>query len=40
MTYLNNVTGQKLRKKLEKHSVYEGKSDTRRKVVIVRGTLM
>ena len=39
MTYVRNATFHKL-KKQQKHPVYEDKSDTRRKVVKVRGTLM
>ena len=38
MTYVKNTTFHKL-KKTAKHPVYEDKSDTCRKVVIVRGTL-
>ena len=36
MTYVKNTTFQKQKKK----PVYEDKSDTRRKLVIVRGTLI
>ena len=39
MTYVRNASFHKLRKQ-QKHPVYEDKSDTRRTVVIVRGTLM
>ena len=42
MTYVKNKTVYKLNKNktVRKHSVYEDKSDTRRKVVIVRETLI
>ena len=40
MTYVKNTTVHKLKENSKKHSVYEDKSDTRRKVVIVRGTLI
>ena len=41
MTYVKNTTFHKQKKKNRKqHPVYEDKSDTRRKVVIVRGTLI
>ena len=36
MTYVKNATFHKLKK----HPVYEDKSDTRRKVIKVRGTLI
>ena len=39
MTYVKSTTFHKL-KTQQKHPVYEDKSDTRRKVVIVRGTLI
>ena len=39
MTYVKNSTVHKLRKK-QKHHAYDDKSDSRRKVVIVRGTLI
>ena len=39
MTYVKNTTVHKL-KKQKKHPVYEDKSGSRRKVVIVRGTLI
>ena len=39
MTYMRNAIFHKL-KKQQKHPVYEDKSDTRRKVVKVRGTLI
>ena len=39
MTYVRDATFHKL-KKQQKHTVYEDKSDTRRKVVKVRGTLI
>ena len=38
MTYVKNTTVHKL-KKQQKYPVYEDKSDSRRKVVVVRGTL-
>ena len=38
MTYVRNATFHKL--KTEKKTVYEDKSDTRRKVAKVRGTLI
>ena len=38
MTYVRNATFHKL-KNSKKHPVYEDKSDTRRKVIKVRGTL-
>ena len=40
MTYLKNTTAHKLKKNKKKHPVYEDESDTRRKVIIVRETLM
>ena len=40
MTYVRNATFHKLKKKSQKHPVYEDKSDTRRKVIKVRGTLI
>ena len=40
MTYVKNATFHIKRKKQQKHPVYEDKSDTRRKVVKVRGTLI
>ena len=40
MTYVRNATFHKLKKNSKKHPVYEDKSDTRRKVVKVRGTLI
>ena len=39
MTYVRNATFHKL-KQQQKYPVYEDKSDTRRTVVIVRGTLI
>ena len=39
MTYVRNATFHKL-KKQQKHPVYEDKSDTRRKVIKGRGTLI
>ena len=39
MTYVRNVTFHTL-KKQQKHPVYEDKSDTRGKVIKVRGTLI
>ena len=39
MTYVKNTTVHKL-KKSKNHPVYEDKSDSRRKVVIVRRTLI
>ena len=39
MTYVRNATFHKL-KKQQKHTAYDNKSDTRRKVVKVRGTLI
>ena len=39
MTYVRNATFHKL-KKQQKHPVYEDKSDTRRKVIKVIGTLI
>ena len=39
MTYVKNTTVHKL-KKQQKYPVYEDKSDSRRKVVIVRRTLI
>ena len=39
MTYVRNATFHKL-KKTAKNTVYEDKSDTRRKVIKVRGTLI
>ena len=39
MTYVRNSTFHKL-KKQQKHPIYEDKSDTRRKVIKVRGTLI
>ena len=40
MTYMKNTTVHKLKKTEKKHPVYEDKSDSRRKVVIVRGKLI
>ena len=40
MTYVRNATFHKLKKPSKEHPVYEDKSDTRRKVVRVRGTLI
>ena len=41
MTYVKNTTVHKLKKKTrKKHPVYEDKSGSRRKVVIVRGKLI
>ena len=41
MTYVKNTTTvQNLKKTSKNHPVYEDKSDSRRKVVIVRGTLI
>ena len=40
MTYVRNATFHKLKKTAKKHPVYDDKSDTRRKVVKVRGTLI
>ena len=39
MTYVKSTTFHKL-KKQQKHPVYEDKSNTRRKLVTVRGTFM
>ena len=39
MAYGKNK-GSQIKKPQQKHPVYEDKSETRRKVVIVRGTLM
>ena len=39
MTYVKNTTVQKM-KKQQKHPVCDDKSDSRRKVVIVKGTLI
>ena len=39
MTYVRNATFHKL-KQHKKHPVYEDKSDARRKVIKVRGTLI
>ena len=39
MTYMKNTTVHKLNKQ-KKHPVYEDKSDSRRKVVIVKGTVI
>ena len=39
MAYVRNATFHKL-KNSKKHPVYEDKSDTRRKVINVRGTLI
>ena len=39
MTYVRNATFHKPNKQ-QKHPVYEDKSDTRRKVIKVRGTLI
>ena len=39
MTYVRNATFHKL-KNSKKHPVYEDRSDTRRKVIKVRGTLI
>ena len=40
MTYVRKATFRKLKKTEKKHPVYEDKSDARRKVVKVRGTLI
>ena len=40
MTYVKNTTVHKLKKKVKNYPVYEDKSDSRRKVVIVTGTLI
>ena len=40
MTYMKNTTVHKLKKNRKKHPVCEDKSGYRRKVVIVRGTLI
>ena len=40
MTCAKNTTFHKQKKLTAKHPVYEDKSDPRRKVVIVRGTLI
>ena len=40
MTYAKNTTVHKKRGKPQKKTVYEDKSDSRRKVVIVSGKLM
>ena len=40
MTYVKNTTVHKLKKNSKNHPVYEDKSDSRRKVVIARGTLI
>ena len=40
MTYVNGTTFHKLKKPGKKHPVFQDKSDTRRKVVTVRGTLI
>ena len=40
MTYVNNTTVHELKKTQKKRPVYEDKNDSRRKVVIVRGTLI
>ena len=40
MTYVRNATFHKLKKNSKKYPVYDDKSNTRRKVVKVRGTLM
>ena len=40
MTYMKNTTVHKLKKQKKKHPVYEDKSDSRRKVVLVRGKLI
>ena len=40
MTYVQNATVHKLEKKQKKHPVYEDESGSRRKVVVVRGTLI
>ena len=40
MTYVKNKTVHKLKKTEKKHPVYEDKSDSRVKVLIVRGTLI
>ena len=37
MTYMKNTTAHKLEKQ-KKHPVYKNKSDTRRKVIIIRRT--
>ena len=40
MTYVRNAIFHKLKKNSKKHTVYEDKSDTRRKVVKFGGTLI
>ena len=40
MPYVKNTTVHQLKKNRKKHPVYEDKSDSRRKVVIVRGALI
>ena len=40
MTYMKNTTVHKLKKNSKKHPVCEDKSDSRKKVIIVRGTLI
>ena len=40
MTYVKNTIFHKLKKNRKRQPVYEDKSDTRRKVVIARGTLI
>ena len=40
MTYVKNTTFHKEKKTAKKHPVYKDKSDSRRKVVIVRRTLI
>ena len=40
MTYVKNTTVHKLKKNSKNHPVHKDKSDSRRKVVIVRGTFI
>ena len=40
MTYVRNATFHKLKKNIQKYPAYNDKSDTRRKVVKLRGTLI
>ena len=40
MTYVRNATFHKLKKPSKKHPVYEDKSDTRRKAIKLRKTLI
>ena len=40
MTYVKNTTVHKLKKHSKKYPVYEDKGDSRKKVVIVRQTLI